>query len=78
MDNSNRSLNVYCKERCSCSGTKQLSRLKCNGSNLGPMKLYGRWPIRYRLCILHCLPVEANQFWYDVWYMFLVHVLVMF
>jgi len=75
MENSNQSLSVYFR-------TKKSSRLNCNGSTLGLMKLHGRWKIRCRLCILHCLLVEAEQFWYGVLaYVLvyvLVHVLVMF
>lgn len=34
----------------------------CNGSTLVPMNLHGRWLIRYRLCILHYLMVQSNEF----------------
>jgi len=78
MENSRWNLNVYSRERCSCFRIKQSSRLKYNGSALVSMKLHGIWWIRCGLCIFHCFPVEEKKFWYDVWYMFLVHVLVMF
>jgi len=82
MDNYSRSLSVYCRKRYPCSETKKLSKLRCNGNTLGLMKLHGTWKMRYRLCILHCLPVEAKQFWYGVLVYVvvyvLVHVLVMF
>ena len=82
MENSSWSLNVYCIKRCSCSITKKVRRLRCNGSTLGPMKLHERWWIRCGLCILQCMSVEEKQFWYGVLvyvlvYVF-VHVLVMF
>ena len=73
MDNSNWSLSVYCREIFSCSGTEKSSKLKCNGSTLGPMKLHGRWQIRCGLCILPYSLVE-----WMFWYVFLVHVLAMF
>ena len=72
MDYSSRSLSVYCRKRCSCSGTKQSSKLRCSGSTLGPMKLNGRWRIRCGLCILPFFSVEAKMFWYGV----LVYVLI--
>jgi len=61
MDNSNRGLSAYCRKRCSCSITKQSSKLKCNGSTLDSMKLHGRWWIRCGPCVLPCLSVEAKQ-----------------
>ena len=64
MENYSRSLNVYCKKRCSCSRSEQLSKLKCNGMNLSSMKLHGRWHIRCQLCILPCLSFEAKKLWY--------------
>ena len=64
MENSSLSLNVYCRKRCSCSIIEQSSKLKCNGSTLGLMKLHGRWQIKCWICILPCLPIEAKQLWY--------------
>jgi len=61
MDNSSQSLSVYCRKRCSCSGTEQSSKLKCNESTLGLMKLHGRWQIICGLCILRCLLVKTKQ-----------------
>jgi len=72
MENSS-GTSVYIAEK-GAHALEQSSRLKCSGSTLGSMKLHGRWWIKCGLCILHCLPVEARQFWYDVlaydWHMF--------
>jgi len=66
MENYSQSLSIYCRKRCSCSRTEQLSKLRCSGNTSGLMKLHGRWRIRCGLCILPCLLVKAKQFWYDV------------
>ena len=64
MDNSSRSLSVYCRKRCSCSKIEKSRTLKCNGSTFGPMKLHGRWRIKCGLCIHPCLSIEAKKFWH--------------
>jgi len=58
MENSNWNLSVFWREICSFFITDQSSRLKCNGSTLGPMKLHGRSQIKCGLYILHYSLVE--------------------
>jgi len=82
MENSSQSHSVYCRKKCSCTKHKKSSKLRCNGSTLGLIKVHGRWKIKCGLCILHCLSVEETKFWYGVLVYVLVyvlaHVLVMF
>ena len=63
-ENFNRNLNAICNEKNSCFRTKRLSKLKCNGSSLGPIMLRGKWLIICGLCILHYFLVKENEFWY--------------
>ena len=75
-ENSSENRSAFCRERCYCFGTKQSSRLKYNGSTLGPMKLHGRWQIKF--CLLSFLIRWLCKFFgICLWYMFLVHVLGM-